>query len=98
MNFLSVAANDYKRVWPAAGTLVDWPEQPVTVTRSRASIPGSYRHGASIDTNLVLIDEMGREFSTPVQFWANRMAKTDRKNKETNEERPQVPFIVKKLC
>ena len=45
------------------------------------SIPNSYRHGASIDANLVLIDEMGRKFSTPVQFWANRMAKIDRKNK-----------------
>jgi hypothetical protein len=46
-----------------------------------ASIPNSYRHGASIDANLVLIDEMGRTFSTPVQFWANRTAKIDRKNK-----------------
>jgi hypothetical protein len=46
-----------------------------------ASIPDSYRHGADIDANLVLIDEMRREFSTPVQFWANRMAKIDGKNK-----------------
>jgi len=45
------------------------------------SIPDSYRHGASIDASLVLIDDRGREFSTPVQFWANRMAEIDRKNK-----------------
>jgi hypothetical protein len=52
-----------------------------------ASIPDSYRHGASINANLVLIDDMGREFSTPVQFWANRMAKIDRKNKDKQPRR-----------
>jgi hypothetical protein len=46
------------------------------------SIPDSYRHGANIDASLVLIDEMGRAFSTPVELWANRMAKIDRGRKE----------------
>jgi hypothetical protein len=43
------------------------------------SIPDSYRHGANIDASLVLIDEMGRGFSTPVKLWINRRAKIDRK-------------------
>jgi hypothetical protein len=51
------------------------------------SIPDSYHHGANIDASLVLIDEMGRGFSTPVQLWANRMAKIDRKRTKKNATR-----------
>lgn len=42
------------------------------------SIPDSYRHGEKIEASLMLIDEMERGFTTPVQLWANRMAKIDR--------------------
>lgn len=38
-------------------------------------IPACYRHGSTIDASLLLIDEVGREFSWPVQFWADRSAK-----------------------
>jgi hypothetical protein len=41
------------------------------------SIPDFFHHGATIDASLVLIDEMWRGFSTPVQLWANRSAKID---------------------
>jgi hypothetical protein len=49
-------------------------------------IPASYRHGANIDASLVLIDEMGRDFSTPVQLWANRIAMIDRKQAKANRK------------
>lgn len=39
------------------------------------SIPANYGHGETINANLQLIDEMGRGFSSPVQFWADRSAK-----------------------
>ena len=48
------------------------------------SIPDSYRHGAEIDASLVLIDDMGREFSKRVQLWANRMARIDRRQPKKN--------------
>lgn len=38
------------------------------------SIPARYRHGTTIDASLVLIDEMGRGFSSPVQLWTDRSA------------------------
>jgi len=46
------------------------------------SIPDSYRHGAMIEAGLVLIDEMQREFSTPVQLWADRSARINRQQKK----------------
>src|ERR1035437_10960486 len=51
------------------------------------SIPDSYHLGANIDASLVLIDEMGRGFSTPVQLWADRMVKLDRKRRKKNATR-----------
>jgi hypothetical protein len=50
------------------------------------SIPALYQHGANIDASLVLISEMGRDFSTPVQLWANRIAKIDRKQAKANRK------------
>lgn len=51
------------------------------------SIPDTYKRGANIDASLVLIDEMGRKFSTPVQLCVDRMAKIDRKpTKKTKRE------------
>jgi hypothetical protein len=41
------------------------------------SIPDTYRHGTKIEASLVLIDEMERGFTTPVQLWANRGARID---------------------
>jgi hypothetical protein len=52
------------------------------------SIPDSYRHGATIDASLVLIDEMGRGFSTPVQLWVNRIAKIDRRRRKKTTREP----------
>jgi hypothetical protein len=46
------------------------------------SIPDSYRHGATIDASLVLIDEMSRGFSTRVQLWVNRSAKIDQRRRK----------------
>jgi hypothetical protein len=46
------------------------------------SIPDSYHHGATIDASLVLIDEMWRGFSTPVQLWADRSAKLNRQRRK----------------
>lgn len=46
------------------------------------SIPDSYHHGATIDASLVLIDEMRRGFSTPVQLWADRSAKLNRQRRK----------------
>ena len=43
------------------------------------SIPDSFRHGATIDARVVLIDEMGHGFSEPVQLWADRSAKIGRR-------------------
>jgi hypothetical protein len=57
------------------------------------SIPNSYRQGASIDASSVLLDEMGREFSIPVQFWANRMAKIDRKNKPKQPRKGRCSIV-----
>jgi hypothetical protein len=45
-------------------------------------IPDSYPHGATIYANLVLVDEIGRDFSTPVQLWVDRSAKIDRPRKK----------------
>ena len=56
--------------------------------RSLRSIPDSYQHGATIDASLMLIDEMGREFSTPVQLWIDRIAKIDRKPRKKSTRRP----------
>jgi hypothetical protein len=52
------------------------------------SIPDSYRNGANIDASLVLVDEMGRGFSTAVQLCVNRMAKIDRKRAKPKTRRP----------
>lgn len=51
------------------------------------SIPDSYRHGATIDASLVLIDDMGRDFPTPVQLWANRIARIDRRQAKKKTRR-----------
>jgi hypothetical protein len=55
---------------------------------SLESIPDSYRHGANIDASLVLVDEMGRGFSTPVQLCVNRMAKIDRTRARPKTRQP----------
>jgi hypothetical protein len=65
------------------------------------SIPDSYPHGTTIDANLVLIDEMGRGFSTPVQLFADRSAKFRREKagktledlKWKNQAIPENAFI-----
>jgi len=49
---------------------------------SYESIPAVYRHGEDIDASLVLVDEMGRDFSTPVRLWVDRSAKIDRPRKK----------------
>jgi hypothetical protein len=51
------------------------------------SIPDSYHHGATIDASLVLIDEMGRGFSTAVQLWADRSARINRKRAQLKTSR-----------
>jgi hypothetical protein len=52
------------------------------------SIPDSYKHGAQIEASLVLIDEMRRAFSTPVQLWADRIAKINRQRRKKNTRGP----------
>jgi hypothetical protein len=52
------------------------------------SIPDSYKHGAQIEASLILIDEMRRAFSTPVQLWADRSAKIDRQRRKKNTRGP----------
>jgi hypothetical protein len=51
------------------------------------SIPESYQHGAKIDAGLVLIDELGRDFSTPIQLRADRSAKICRKQRKVTTRR-----------
>jgi hypothetical protein len=51
------------------------------------SIPDSYHHGATIEASLVLIDEMGRGFSTAVQLWADRSARINRKRAQLKTRR-----------
>jgi len=46
------------------------------------SIPDSYRHGATIDASLVLIDQMWRDFSTQVQLYVDRSAKNNRQRRK----------------
>jgi hypothetical protein len=51
------------------------------------SIPASYRSGATIDASVVLIDEMGRDFSSPVQFWADRSAEISQQRRKKGNSR-----------
>jgi len=46
------------------------------------SIPDSHHHGGTIDAGLVLVDEIGRGFSTPVQLWVDRSAKIARQRRK----------------
>jgi hypothetical protein len=65
-----------RRGYSLDGLLLGW---------SFESIPDSYRHGAMIDSTLVLIDDMERGFATPVKLWVNRGARIEgpRRNKKT---------------
>lgn len=46
------------------------------------SIPDTYGHAEIIKASLVLVDEMGRDFPTPVELWADRWAKINRQKRK----------------
>ncbi len=58
------------------------------------SIPDYYRHGENIDARLVLINDMERSFSKPVQLYVDRSAKINRQRGEKKNRRRLLDQLV----